>query len=161
MVDGFRMMAKLSTLDHPQRDEMLTTMCRMMATLGDEFIIQQHHEFAEQLTPHEELFERFYELIVDYYRESREVAFYADKLALTPKYFAKVIKQTTGMTATEWINRYVLVEAKWLLRHDRGKNVQQIAYLMGFTEQASFSRFFKTYEGVSPTEYRQMDSHLL
>lgn len=155
MADGFRMMARLASLDHPERDEMLTTMCRIMAAMGDEFITQQHPEFAGQQKPYEVLFERFYQLIVRHYRESREVAFYADKLALTPKYFATVIKQTTGMTATEWINRYVLVEAKWLLRQDRQKSIQQIAYLLGFTEQASFSRFFKSYEGVSPTEYRE------
>ena len=154
MADGFRMMARLASLDHPERDEMLTTMCRIMAAMGDEFILQQHSEFSGNMQSHEVLFERFYQLIVHHYRESREVAFYADKLALTPKYFATVIKQTTGMTATEWINRYVLVEAKWLLRQDRQKSIQQIAYLLGFTEQASFSRFFKSYEGVSPTEYR-------
>ena len=148
------MMARLASLDHPERDEMLTTMCRIMAAMGDEFILQQHSEFSGNMQSHEVLFERFYQLIVHHYRESREVAFYADKLALTPKYFATVIKQTTGMTATEWINRYVLVEAKWLLRQDRQKSIQQIAYLLGFTEQASFSRFFKSYEGVSPTEYR-------
>lgn len=155
MAEGFRMMARLSTLDHPQRDEMLTMMCSLLATLGDEFILQQHPEFAGGQKPQEELFEHFYQLIARHYRESREVAFYAKKLALTPKYFATVIKQTTGMAATEWINRYVLVEAKWLLRQDRQKSIQQIAYLLGFTEQASFSRFFKAHSGQTPTEYRE------
>jgi AraC-like DNA-binding protein len=74
---------------------------------------------------------------------------------LTPKYFATVIKRTTGIAASEWINRYVLIEAKWLLHHERGQSIQQIAYQLGFTEQASFSRFFKSYEGKTPKEYRE------
>lgn len=154
VADAFRMMGRLAGISHPQREDLLASMCRIISTLCDEFILKQHSEFSGNMQSHEVLFERFYQLIVRHYRESREVAFYADKLALTPKYFATVIKQTTGMTATEWINRYVLVEAKWLLRQDRQKSIQQIAYLLGFTEQASFSRFFKSYEGVSPTEYR-------
>lgn len=161
VADAFRTIGRLAGISHPQREDLLASMCRIISTLCDEFILKQHSEFSGNMQSHEVLFERFYQLIVRHYRESREVAFYADKLALTPKYFATVIKQTTGMTATEWINRYVLVEAKWLLRQDRQKSIQQIAYLLGFTEQASFSRFFKSYEGVSPTEYRQMDSHLL
>jgi len=152
MADGFRMMGRLGAIDHPQRDELLNIMCHVQAMLGDEFIRQQHPEFPQRQLPNEELFEHFYELIVRYHRESHEVAFYARLLCLTPKYFATVIKQTTGMAASEWINRYLMVEARWHLRTQ--KSIQQIALYLGFSEQASFSRFFKNYEGMSPTEYR-------
>ncbi|MCR4582352.1 MAG: helix-turn-helix domain-containing protein [Prevotella sp.] len=83
-------------------------------------------------------------------------AFYARLLSLTPKYFATVIKQTTGLSATQWINNYVIVQAKWMLQHEHHKTVQQIAHQLGFSEQASFSRFFKLHNGVSPTEYREL-----
>lgn len=100
------------------------------------------------------MFEHFYTEIVKHYRESREISFYAKILCLTPKYFATIIKKTTGIEAKDWINRYVIIEAKWLLLHERQKSVQQIADYLGFTEQASFSRLFKTYEGITPTDFR-------
>ncbi len=101
------------------------------------------------------MFNKFEEIIIQHHRESREVAFYARQLCLSPKYFASVIKELTGISATEWINRYVIVEAKWLLLHQRNKSIQQIANYLGFTEQSSFSRFFKRYEGVTPNAFRQ------
>lgn len=155
IADGFRMMGRLAVLNHPQRDELLTEMCRIISIMCDEFIMQQHPEFSGQQQPQEELFERFYALIVQHYRESREVAFYASKCHLTPKYFASVIKKATGMAASDWINRYVLVEAKWMLRHSQQKSIQQIANFLGFSEQASFSRFFRANTGLAPKEYRE------
>ncbi|MCR5130834.1 MAG: helix-turn-helix domain-containing protein [Prevotella sp.] len=153
MANGFRMMGQLATLNHPKREELLTDLCRVLSTLGDNFISQQYHDLPQHQSPKEELFEQFYELLVKHYRESHKVTFYARKLCLTPKYFATRIKKTTGIAASEWIDRYVLVEAKWLLRTD--KSIQQIAYYLGFSEQSSFSRFFKSYAHITPTEYRE------
>ncbi len=153
LANGFKTMGRLAAVSHPQREELMITLCHVQSSLADEFISQQHPDFSQRQLPYEELFERFYTSIVKNHRESREVAFYARQLCLTPKYFAKIIKQTTGITASEWINRYVIVEAKWQLRSK--KSIQQIAHYLGFTEHASFSRFFKSYEGISPTEYRE------
>jgi len=153
MADALRLLGKLAQLDHPQRIELLTSMCHILSTLGDEFIRQKHPEYPRRQSKNEELFERFYESLVKNYRMSHEVAFYAREFCLTPKYFATVIKKTTGIAASEWINRYIIVEAKWLLRTQ--KTIQQIAHHLGFSEQSSFSRFFKMNTGITPTEFRE------
>jgi len=153
MANGFKMMGKLAAVKHPQRDELLCSMCHIISSVCDEFICQQHPQFLQQQSSNEELFERFYEALVKDYRKSREVAYYANMFCLTPKYFASIIKNTTGIAASEWINRYVIVEAKWLLRTK--KSIQQIAMHLGFSEQASFSRFFKANIQMTPSEYRE------
>jgi len=153
MADSFRMLGRLAMLEHPQRESLLCDMCRIISTLGDEFISQQYHEIPVSQSQNEELFEHFYELVVKHYRESREVSFYARKLCLSPKYFATLIKKTTDIPATEWINRYVMTEAKWLLRTD--KSIQQIAHHLGFSEQSAFTRFFKSYAHITPSEFRE------
>ncbi len=153
MADAFRMMGKMAKLNHPQRGELLSSMCHIIATMSDEFIRQQHPDFPQQQSKNEELFERFYESLVKNFRKSHEVAFYAREFCLTPKYFATVIKKTTGIAASDWINRYIIVEAKWLLRTQ--KTIQQIAHHLGFSEQASFSRFFKMNTGTTPTQFRE------
>ncbi len=153
MADAFRLIGKMARLDHPQRGELLSSMCHILATLGDEFIRQQYPNFPQQQSKNEELFGRFYDSLVKSYTKSHEVAFYAHEFCLTPKYFATIIKKTTGIAASEWINRYIIVEAKWLLRTQ--KTIQQIAHQLGFSEQASFSRFFKMNTGMTPSEFRE------
>jgi len=104
-------------------------------------------------SPHAELFTRFYEAIIEHYCESREVNFYANLFCLTPKHFASVIKQQTGINAHEWINNYVILQAKSKLKYQK-LNIQQVAQQLGFSEQAAFSRFFRNATGMTPSEFK-------
>lgn len=96
----------------------------------------------------------FIHLVHEYHRRERSVAFYASKLFISPKYLSLIVKESTGRSAAEWIDEYVLLEAKNLLRFS-GKNVQQIAYDLNFTNQSSFGKYFKHLTGMSPTEYQK------
>ena len=101
----------------------------------------------------EGLFEDFYRLLLVHYKESREVGFYADKLCLTPKYLSTVIRKLTGRSAFGWINDYVTLEAKALLK-STNMTVQQISDKLNFPSQSFFGKYFKRMTGMSPKEYR-------
>ncbi len=133
----------------------ITELIHVLVGVVDEALNKIGFDSTQNYGPHEQLFSKFEQAIMLHYRESREVAYYANLMCLTPKYFATVIKELTGVTASDWINRYVIVEAKWLLQHQQNKSIQQIANYLGFTEQSSFSRFFKRYEGVTPNVFRK------
>ena len=107
------------------------------------------HATSHQLSP------QFNDAVIEHYRHSREVSFYARMFHLSPKYFSTLIKQETGISAGEWIDHYVVLQAKALLTRQRDLSIQQVAYQLGFNEQASFSRFFKKNTGLSPTEFRE------
>jgi len=158
MYNGFKLLGMLAESSSAKRDELVASLIGIIASIGDEYVIKHLQNTSTENKLRGELFEYFYDAVIEHYRESREVSFYARLLCLTPKYFATVIKQTTGVAATEWINRYVVIEAKWLLLHERTKSIQQIASYLGFSEQASFSRLFKRYEGVTPTEFREVNN---
>jgi AraC-like DNA-binding protein len=83
--------------------------------------------------------------------EERSIGFYADKLCLTPKYLT--IKEMSGKLAGEWIDDYVMLEAKVLLK-STNMTVQQISERLNFTTQSHFGTYFKRLAGVSPKEYR-------
>ena len=106
-------------------------------------------------TPIQQLLYRFQNAVVTHYQKSREVQFYANLLCLSPKYFGSIIKEQTGIPAGEWITRYVIVQAKSLLRHSTNLNIQQISYQLGFPDPAAFTRYFKANTGMSPKEYRE------
>jgi AraC-like DNA-binding protein len=88
------------------------------------------------------------------YTQHRTVAFYAEKLFISPKYLTVLVKEATGRSAADWINEFVIIEAKNLLRFS-GKNVQQVAYALSFSNQSSFGKYFKHLTGMSPSEYQK------
>ena len=89
----------------------------------------------------------------DFARE-RSVAYYASALCVSPKYLSALVKEITGRTAARWIEDYVIMEAKNLLRYS-GKNVQQVAYALNFPNQSAFGKYFKHLTGMSPTEFQK------
>jgi AraC-like DNA-binding protein len=114
---------------------------------------QLREEYAIQKDKRDSLFDSFYRLILHHYKDSREVSFYADKLCLTTKYLSSVIKKATGKSATEWINDYVILEAKSLLRATN-MTIQQISDELNFANQSFFGKYFKRLTGMSPKNYR-------
>lgn len=96
----------------------------------------------------------FMQLVHEHHRTERSVQFYASKLFISPKYLSLMLKESTGRSAVEWIDQYVLLEAKNMLRFS-GKNIQQIAYELNFSNQSSFGKYFKNLTGMSPTEFQR------
>jgi len=154
MYTGFQLVGMLAAHQVSGSKEQLGALLHILTTFADDYIKLKVPEALKNYKTHDQLFGQFHDAITEHYRESREVAFYARLFCLSPKYFATVIKETTGIAASEWINRYVIVEAKWQLLHERQKSIQQISQEMGFSEQGSFSRLFKHLEGITPTAYR-------
>lgn len=96
----------------------------------------------------------FMELVRAEFHRERSINYYAGRLFISPKYLSLIIKESTGYTATEWIDRHVILEAKNLLRFS-GKNIQQIAYALNFSNQSSFGKYFKHQTGLSPSQFRK------
>lgn len=96
----------------------------------------------------------FMRLVHLHHTRERSLAFYASKLFISPKYLTLLVKEATGRSATSWINEFVIIEAKNLLRFS-GKNVQQVAYALNFSNQSSFGKYFKHLTGQSPSAYQK------
>lgn len=109
---------------------------------------------GEKKSKQEVLLERFLNLVETHCKEERSVGFYADKLCLTPKYLSTAIRKTSDKTAAEWIDEYVLLEAKAMLK-STNMTIQQISDNLNFPLQSFFGKYFKRLEGVSPKEYRE------
>lgn len=95
----------------------------------------------------------FLQILEKYYRQERNVAFYAEKLCISPKYLSMLVKDATGHSAATIIDRYVVTEAKNMLKFS-SDTIQQIAYKLNFPNQSAFGKYFKHLTGFSPTEFR-------
>ena len=101
----------------------------------------------------EEYFKQFTELLGEHYKHERSVGFYARQLCITPKYLTTLIKRISGKSVSEWIDSYVILEAKTLLKYSN-MSVQEIAYYLNFPNQSFFGSYFKRNAGMSPSQYK-------
>ena len=86
-------------------------------------------------------------------RKQHQVKFYAGALFITPAYLSKIIKDTTGKTAKDFINEAVIIEAKVLLE-DLQLTIFEISEELEFASVHNFSDFFKYQTSISPSQYR-------
>lgn len=101
------------------------------------------------------IFDRFINLVTEHHMTERGMAFYADRLCITPKYLSKLVKNATGQSAPEWIDAYVILEAKNMLKYS-DLPVKEVVSRLNFPNSSSFHKFFKAKTGMTPVQYRKM-----
>ena len=117
------------------------------AAMGLEDQKQEHN-------PHQDIFQQFLSLLNEHGIREHKMAFYADKLSYTPKYLNTIIKEVSERTMMDWINTYLIDEARASLAHTK-MSVEQISDALCFPNSAFFCKFFKNHTGMRPSEYRK------
>ncbi|MEG1611237.1 MAG: helix-turn-helix domain-containing protein [Alistipes sp.] len=102
----------------------------------------------------EELTYKFFGLVAANYIAHKDVAFYADKMNITPTYLTIVVKESCGLSAKEWLVEFITQKIKTELRNPQF-NMQEIALELNFPTQTAMNRFFRNYTKMSLTEYRR------
>lgn len=103
----------------------------------------------------DELFMLFMDAVKENYSKHRNISFYADKLCVSPKYLSSVVYLVSGKYATDWINQFVVLEAKTMLRSD-GISIKDVSNHLHFPNQSFFAKYFKQHTGYTPKEYRAL-----
>ena len=86
--------------------------------------------------------------------KERSIAFYADKMFITPKYLSRVVKETSGVDIQQWIDDMVIMAAKALLKSSN-MTILQISEDMSFANPSFFGTYFKKRTGMTPVQYRE------
>lgn len=111
------------------------------------------HTVELKLNRKEELLMQFLKLLPLHFKEERSVQFYAEQLFITPKHLTTAIKELTGKPAGAFIDDMVITEAKILL-NNHAISIGQVSEELHFSDQFFFSKYFKKYAGVSPSQYK-------
>jgi AraC-like DNA-binding protein len=100
-------------------------------------------------------------LLADYYKDETAtnmgiptVNYIADQLHISPNYLSRLLKTLTGQSTKQFIHDKLLDIAKEKLSTS-DLSVNEIAYNLGFEHPQSFSKLFKSKNGVSPLEFRK------
>lgn len=96
---------------------------------------------------------QFMSLLSLHFREQRRVTFYSDQMHITPKYLGTIVTQQTGRTVSDWIDHFVVSEAKVLLGSS-SLTIQEITYKLNFPNQSFFCKYFKAHTGMTPSGFR-------
>ncbi|MBQ9137311.1 MAG: AraC family transcriptional regulator [Alistipes sp.] len=83
----------------------------------------------------------------------REVAYFAQRLCITPKYLSAIVSDGTGLTAKEFIDRNAISAIKQLLR-TTDLSVKQIAENLGYSGSGNLCRFFKSHTGTTISTFK-------
>lgn len=108
----------------------------------------------EHVTRAADIYDQMMSLVAAHYETAHEVAFYADRLAITPRYLSQVTNKAVGKTPKQVIDTYIIKQAEQLLSTSR-LTIQEISQRLGFSSQAMFSRFFHNQTGISPSVFRK------
>ena len=92
-------------------------------------------------------------LVEEHFQNERQLAFYADKLAMTVDRLNDHVRRATGVTAGHLIRQRVLTEAKRQLVFT-SLPIHEIAYDLAFSDPSHFARFFRKQTGTTPHEFR-------
>lgn len=100
------------------------------------------------------VFDRFCDDVRKFYKINRSIPFYSGRLAVSSKYLNDIVKEKTGITANEYIDRQTIIECKALLS-STDMSILKISLMMHFPSYSVFGKFFKRMTGMTPTEYRE------
>lgn len=140
-------------------DDLLVKMFLNIILLESERIY--NHKAAEQsfnLSRNEQLVAQFQLLVNQHFLEKKQVNEYAGMLHVHPHYLNDVVKDVSGFSASYFIQKQLIQEAKSRLIQT-SDTVSMIAAELNFTDDSYFGRFFKRITGSTPLQYRKQHRH--
>lgn len=126
----------------------------LMSELQNIIKMKKEEEDHETAGRKETIFQNFANLVNQYADKEHNIAFYADRLCLTPNHLGTTIRRASGMTVQDWIHRRIIQQAKLLLMYS-DMPVGEIAEQLNFSTASSFCKFFKKETNMTPRKYRE------
>jgi AraC-like DNA-binding protein len=152
MIDYFYMLKRvIQVKDHPYRMEVARHLT--LSFFYGAGVYFHNLDENRKMTQYEVIFEKFLEAVQKYHKQERGLEFFADKVCVSAKHLSKVVKETSGKTANDWIDEHVALEAKALLK-STNMTIDQISEELNFPSQSFFGKYFKRVTGMSPRDYK-------
>ncbi len=148
-----QMMKDEFSIEDDLQGEMLRILLKRQIILCCRLARNKHGEIAHHNSRFETM-RKFYILVDEHFRDKKQVQEYATLLHKSPKTITNILSTFHQPSAIKIIHNRIITEAKRLL-HYTSKSSKEIAHILGFENQATFSRFFKNFTGHSPTEFRR------
>ncbi|MCI3936946.1 AraC family transcriptional regulator [Chryseobacterium aahli] len=132
--------------------EMIQKRCEIISLLISKSVEEVFKDYETfQNNP---VISKYLSLIDLNFKKERSVSFYAEKLHISANYLNIISKKNLHTSASSLIQNRILLEAKRLLKVSE-MSVKDIIYDLGFYDHASFSKFFKSNTGMTPSQFKE------
>jgi AraC-like DNA-binding protein len=149
--------SEISKTDILQQD-MLQSLLKRMLILSVR-ILRQSNNFYKLEKVQSDLIREFNYLVESHFAEHHDVAFYASKLNKSPKTLSNLFALVSERPPLNIIHDRIMMHARRQINYS-SLSIKEIAYELGYDNIQTFSRFFKSKEGVSPVHYRKKVTEL-
>ncbi|WP_299252016.1 GyrI-like domain-containing protein [uncultured Aquimarina sp.] len=95
------------------------------------------------------------QFIDEYLDSNLSLDIVSDVAMYSPFHFHRIFKAVIGETLNIYINRKRIEKMASILMHKKEVNITELSLQYGFSSNSSFTRAFKKFYGVSPTEFRK------
>lgn len=99
------------------------------------------------------LFKAVEQYIADNIKEELDLEKTAAKFNLSSFYFSRTFKEILGYNFSDYVNIARINKAKSFLRGN-SMSIKEICFSVGYSDPNYFSKVFKKYEGITPTEFK-------
>lgn len=101
-----------------------------------------------------DIFLQFSRMLAENYLKHHDMKFYADKLAVTTIYLSRIVREVSGQTVKNHIDRFLTTQATFLLQNT-DKSITEISDMLNFSNPSTFCRFILRRMNVSPRDLRK------
>lgn len=147
--------SKKDSFSSPYHAEIIRTLILSFFYEAQVVTAKQNELTKQKSNKKDKLSNQFKELVNNQSSIQLNLKFYADNLFVSPKYLIEVIKEKNGKTPKAIIIEARIEDAKKYLQYSN-LTVSEISDQLYFSELAAFSKFFKKYTNLSPSEYRKI-----
>jgi AraC-like DNA-binding protein len=120
--------------------------------------IMQLSEKQRTITRSQQIAINFKKLVHQHYIKEKKLSFYTDSLAVSANYLNRCVKMVFHKSCKEIIAEVSVLNSQILLL-DKTKTIAEISFQLNFEDPSYFTRIFKNFTGITPTEYRIKNMH--
>jgi len=135
------------------QQDMLQAILKRMLILSVRILVQSTNIYKLEKS-HADIVREFNFLVDKHFAEHHDVAFYASKLNRSPKTLSNLFAAFSSRSPLNIIHDRIMISARRQINYSN-LSIKEIAYSLGYDDIQTFSRFFKSREGVSPVQYRE------
>lgn len=145
---------KINDTSHKFRRELVATILKVLIYDMSNVIYSVQHIQKQGKSRADVIFSEFIKLVEKDFRKQRRLGWYAEQLCITPKYLSETVKGVSKRTPSDWIDYYVMLEIRVMLKNSK-MSIKQIAEELNFPNQSSLGKYFKEHYGTSPSHFRR------
>ncbi|MCL4640378.1 helix-turn-helix domain-containing protein [Olivibacter oleidegradans] len=135
------------------QQDMLQAILKRMLILSAR-ILTHSTNFHKLEKNQSDIVREFNYLVERHFAEHHDVAYYASRLNKSPKTLSNLFSIVSNRSPLNIIHDRIMIHARRQINYSN-RSIKEIAYELGYEDVQTFSRFFKSREGMSPVQYRE------